>query len=293
MSQKALLLGLFFPTSGNSSLRSLLKKLLLVASWFDADLHLLVPQSMRKKLDIELDFVLHRDSAKLVVESLAAKDYLQEAMSATQALSPDYLCFEDGDIGSSRTHLGRLKQSLLEQATAPILILPKRLPRKLPHLDSIIVPISGEQRSSEALGIALKIADTTQTSVTLVHVRPPGVIGGSEASGLESVGDQIQHEYAHQLDKVVSEASPKSGLLARQRVTRFAHLAGTAPNAISKFVKQSPSNLLILEWKGVLVGGHAATLKSLLKKTNAPILIVKMAREARSKLKIGRDFKAA
>ena len=163
-------------------------------------------------------------------------------------------------------------------------------------IKSIVVPISGEQQNNEALSLALKIADETKTPVTLVHVEKSEQICSWTPSGIESVGEQIYHEYTHHLDKIVTECSPYSSLKERKQVTHIEHLSGKSgkePQAISNFLKKSPRGLLVLEWKGVLVEGHASIIKELVKTTVSPILIVKMAPQAKSKLKFGREFKAA
>ncbi len=291
MSQNPILLALLLPNSNRSSLSRLIRKFLQAASWIDADLQLLLPLNLREQLKIELSHLDRSLTTRPIVENLLHENSLEETMSIIKKLSPDYLCFEDGDVVNPHTQVARLKQSLLAQATTAVLILPKQLPKAFPRFDSIVVPISGEQRKSEALRQALTIAHQTNTSVNLVHVSQSGE-ECRELSGLESVGDEIHHEYAHHLDKVVSEASPGSSYYERRRVARLAHLSGTTHDAILDFMQEAPRSLLVLEWKAVLVDGHAVTLKTLLKTTKAPILIVKVAHETSSKLKIDHEFKA-
>jgi hypothetical protein len=94
------------------------------------------------------------------------------------------------------------------------------------------------------------------------------------------------------LDKIVSEGSPSSSLQERRRATRLIHRTGGAPDEISRYMQETVRSLLILEWKGVLVNGHAETVKSVLKSVHAPVLLVKESPQAASTLKLGKKAAA-
>jgi hypothetical protein len=287
------LLGLIFPRAKQKRLNELLEAFIAYASWLDTVLHLFVPDDLIPRLQEALQRRSKTDHHGPIIIHSIGKDFVSEVLSGIKTFSGEYLCFEDGEIGGERTGSARLKQELIEAVQIPILLLPSRLSLESRRFKTLVVPISGEQRSSTAVPNSLKIAEVTDTSIMLIHVTQAGKRCSCQACGLECVSDQVQHEYAHYLDKIVSAASPKSSTRERSRVTQMVHLSGQVAETVSSFMKHVPRGILVLEWKGPLLQGHAQTLKALLKSAKFPVLIVKAATESHSKLKMGPAFKAA
>jgi hypothetical protein len=296
MKKDAAILAFVFPGSDSRLRLRLLRSLLEVASWLDMEIHLAVPRDDQYELQTELETVIRQTrppSSPVIIHRLANEplhETVTETVRLTSELGVDYVIIEELDFENTSAEPLRLLHDLLERSPAPVLILPFGVQAEIRSTETFVVPLSGEQRPCQALTHALKLAERTDVSVTLLHVCEPGRSCVCLPTGLESLGDQPHHEYLQMLDKVVSEGSPQSSLRERRRVNRFAHLSGGPPEEIARFMSTTARSLLILEWKGVLMNGHAETLKSVLKSVQAPVLIVKVARVPATTLKMGGEI---
>jgi hypothetical protein len=281
------ILAISLPERHAGAIRHFIGNASRLARWWNATLHVLIP-SEHKQIAEE---TLGRSSGVIVhvKKSLTARSILDSAKS----YSCDLITFAERAGSPDLANHGKgTPRALLQESVSPVLILPKGVDLGTPPVRSFIVPLSGEKRQSQGLGLALTLAKQTQTPVDILHVAPlqcPCPCGAS----LETVGDEIQHEYPELVKKTVAAASPFSDSEERSHVRYFWHASGLTSKEILQRSRQSPGSALVVEWKGTLETGHAATLKEIIKDFRYPILFVKVEAEARSRLKVGKDFKAA
>lgn len=281
------ILAITLPEQRPKAIQSFIRSASSLARSWNSKLHVLALPEHRKLaekiLGMRSGVFLHEK------KSITAKSILD----AAQSYSADLITFSEraGAAGLSN-HSKGLPRALLEECTSPVLILPEGVDLGSHPIRSFMVPLSGEKRQSQGLGIALKLAKQTDTPVDILHVAPlqcPCPCGAS----LETVGDEIQHEYPELVKKTVAAASPFSDSEERSHVRYFWHASGLTSREIQRRSRQSPGSALVVEWKGTLEPGHAATLKDILQHFSYPILFVRVEAEARSRLKIGKDFRAA
>lgn len=180
---------------------------------------------------------------------------------------------------------------IVQTTTIPVLLLNSDYEFKVNPPKLLLVPLSGEQRTSEALQFSLKVASQTLSPVDLVHVATSDRPSPEEAT-LEDLGDEPHHEYRESIDKIASEACPYSTPLERARIRQFHHLQGFTADGILEVIQKSPGTILVLEWKGSLALGHAQTVRRILETMPCPVLFTKVRLEQKSKLNVGKDLNA-
>lgn len=187
---------------------------------------------------------------------------------------------------------GADEREILEQSGKPVLVFPEEFDFGKERAHSFIVPLSGETSENEALSVSLQIADLAQSIVDLLHVAASDSFKRTP-DDLDSLGDQMHHEFSEMSERIVSEASPFSTVEERSRVRRMCHCTGSIVTEITKLIHDSPGAILSLQWKGTFAEGRAETIKDILQKAHCPILFVKASHGEKSTLRVGRNFRAA
>jgi hypothetical protein len=183
------------------------------------------------------------------------------------------------------------ERRLLELSPVPVLLIPKGFDFDSSIPSGFIVPLSGERKMNEALSISLRLAERTQSVVDLLHVMPEKISQSDEQ--LSTLCDQLHHEYKEMPERIASEASPYSSGEERSRIRRVLHCTGFVVPEIERLLRDSPGEILSLEWKGTLADGRASIIKEILQSTHYPILLVKTAHEEKSMLRVGKNLRAA
>lgn len=184
------------------------------------------------------------------------------------------------DLGMMQLHksgsipLG--KSQLLERSRIPFLMVPQRLILRWPPFLSLSIPISGEREFSPALVLGLRLGNQLKLDVDLIHIQ-------EESPG----GDHIYYEYSHLLDELLARSSPFSSVSDFQCVRQFCHFRGDVVTQISSALSDSTSKLLVLDWKGSFLGGHARVIKQILATAKSPLILVRQQEGVRSFLKVG------
>jgi hypothetical protein len=145
---------------------------------------------------------------------------------------------------------------------------------------------------NSALAIALRIAYQIKMPIDLIHVTSR-TCEYEDTSLLGHLSDHFYHEYPRLVERLISEGSPFSSLRERRLIRKFWHCWGNEANEILKLSTKNISALLVLEWKGILLKGHAAILKFILSNCNQAVLLVRQASQGTSLLKVGKDFRVA
>lgn len=278
------IIAIITPGLEDVAIARLIKNARYLAEKLNRKIHVFAPDVSRieaKGLSGEGPIVLHAMSSTTI-------DQLRHAVDEYDG---DFLLVPKETL-AGRAAKTSLSRQILESVPRPVLLIPKEREFYANPIQSLLVPLSGEDRVSEALRFALKTADELSTPVDLVHVTAPDRPCVCMQS-LESVGDEVQHEYPEMMERIVSEASPYSDPRQRAHVRRFHHVSGQTADEIRKVMVSEPGVVLVIEWKGVLERGHAKVVKDVVHEQWDPIFFVKSGRVLRSTLKVGSEFNAA
>lgn len=264
-----------------------------LASCLKARLHVLwagAPMSQQEtlgRLGIERKFhtlvELHQMAAapsEAILSTAQARDIDLVIMSArgeSAALEPP----EPDKI------VGHVTREVIEGISAPVLVLPPNYEEALPWR-SILVPMSGEPATDEALAVALHMAHTLDLNVTVAHVSAGAP---SEGAATEKwYADEMHHEFAQMLNQFVARACPMCPTVERTHVQAFQIKHGDVGDELLGLVEAKGISLLVVGWHGEFMVGHAQVLKRLIREMRRPILLVKPHPQPRFRLKVGEAF---
>lgn len=141
--------------------------------------------------------------------------------------------------------------------------------------------------SIEALMVAIRLANALDLKVRIVHV------ADSETSSITMKHcDEAHHEYPHKFNEFITQACPFCSPEERRCIEGFSLLQGDVTTEILKLVEQEQISLLVVEWHGQFMMGHAQVLKNLIRVITHPVLLVKPGVKAPFKLKVGEEMEA-
>jgi hypothetical protein len=180
------------------------------------------------------------------------------------------------------------KAFLLEKSPIPIWIASGRLRRESSAIRSLLVPMSGERKASDALDFAIRMGNLHHLPVDILHVTNPAPTSEPDESVLGQVPDQPHHEYPGMVEELIAEAAPYSSLGDRKVIRDFCHCYGSVLNELRTRLKKERDVLIVIEWKGSFHGGHAKKFKGLLNFMRGPILLIREEEKYQSNLLIGR-----
>lgn len=277
---------------GRARTTYILRNSMVLAAWLKSELHVLVvPERMKitekeihsvqRYQDLDIETALHQLQGEV---SMAILD-------AINAYDIDCLVLEFNPNAPDPSHLfPKLKQSILELCPVPILLIPNQVVLVREPFKSILVPLSGEKRSNEAVELALQLAGATHTPTDVMHVTAEEGECSCGALLSETIGDEFHHEFPEQVDQMIVQASPFSTARERRYVRRFCHCYGDVADEVTKVMRETPKGLLVLEWKGIIKEGRANTLKSLLSRAEYPVLLTKRREKQGALLRVGARF---
>lgn len=212
-----------------------------------------------------------------------------DMIEALQAHGADLLLLPTPSEGSHKVAVGNWR--LLPKASpVPTLFIPTDRRLGQPPFSNLIVPVSGELKENLALELGLNIADEKAIPVDLIHISPDSNQTKCHHSLLESIGDEVQHEYAERIEQIVAKGSPFSSLRKKRRIREFRHGFGDVASELKKMIRESPHPLLLVDWSGTLEAGRAETIKDVLLETGVCSLLVRSPTQPKSCLKIGRKY---
>jgi nucleotide-binding universal stress UspA family protein len=292
MTQNGTILVCILPDLKDRILHQYLVNAVSFAKQIGVDVHFLTPEDTQEALSSALNEIppheLH--ATKTVSHPIAGNWSPGVVGEAVKIYSCDLIVVPAGGITEDKGYGAQVRKDLLEQASAPILILSPKIDLVKMPIGSVLVPMSGEIRVSSALEFGLRLADRIHVPVDLLHVI---IEEHPTDSPLEKIGDQPQHEYRDLLDRVLAEACPFSETKERARVRNLYHVQGTPSVEILKAANDTPSCALVVQWRGSLINGKAEILKDLLQQIVAPIFLLKTKAEQKSILKIGPERRVA
>ena len=277
---------------GDSQLATWLRNCLLVSRWMGGTLDLGVLPWQQTALPEAMRLVLakHRGKDRVRVQPILIRDAYQDVVRAVRERHIELVCLphaDDWKLRMSRRESVDMR-SLLQALRVPVGVFPVSVSLADTPFASIVVPMSGELKESQALKLALDVAKAKGLSVEVVHISPD--VCGADASQLESTGDEMQHEYAANIDQLMAKVSPYSSSRHKLSIRKFHHCCGDVFTEIQRVSGESAHPLLVLEWSGSFAGEHALTIRKFVEETDASMILLKSPPGSRSTLKVGGQF---
>ncbi|OFZ53376.1 MAG: hypothetical protein A2428_10460 [Bdellovibrionales bacterium RIFOXYC1_FULL_54_43] len=231
---------------------------------------------------------------RAIAESMRAEFHILEIdlryesplkmLSTIERLSSDLLVLPTAIVFGSRA------QELMHKSPIPVLLVPESpVPRKF---NSVLVPMSGEIRTSHALTLGIKLASEFAVPLDLIYVVDPETVSEECPCPLLSFLDDAYHEYPRMLEELIAEASPLTSIEEKASIRDFHFCTGEAAREIVNQMKKRHTSLVAIEWHGRLTRGHARVLKHILRQAHCLILLVKTESHVHFRLKVGKDFAA-
>jgi nucleotide-binding universal stress UspA family protein len=180
---------------------------------------------------------------------------------------------------------GHVTRAIIERASAPVLLLPPRYREVLPWR-RMLAPVSGEPEVDEALPLAVIISNLLELELHVVHVMGD-VRRERDLATSAHYADAPHHEYPQQFTELMRQ--PLAHFTAQAcRCIRHAALArGNVGAELCSQIEQQEIDVILIGWHGRFMAGHADVVKLLLREVHCPMLLVKPARRAAFKLKVG------
>lgn len=189
---------------------------------------------------------------------------------------------------SPLTVVGHVARAIIERSPVPVLLVPAAYREHVPW-KHVLVPVSGDPAADDALVLAVRLATALGLEVHVAHVTDPEAAGRGLAATAR-YADELHHEYPGRLAELVSRALPQftheeCGCIAEVALSR-----GDVPAELLGLLEAKQISLLAIGWHGRFVAGRAPVLRRLLEVVTCPVLLVKPARRAPFKLKVGDDL---
>ena len=253
------------------------------AHWVGGDLYVLIGAgpSPQKVLGVQEQLLstLGGDLSSVVIET-EADEMVVATRKALERRKTDLviLIAEPG-----KTHPAPWQRELVEKAEEPIVLVHSRA--RIRPLTSILVPMKGADSGRDsALDFAIQQAVKLRVPLDILHVTPEG---GGDHSLIGETSDVFYHEYPHQLEGMIAEASPLSSVADCQVIRRFIHVRGEETSEILHALSDCADSLIVMQWDGSFAPGRSEKIKSVLRSSPCPLLLIKHAREKASTLRIG------
>lgn len=278
------------PGSSRRIKKRFIRAALVVSGWLSAKLHLLVTPE-----DVALGMREIRNAEKN--KTISGEVDLK---SVTTGFAEAVLeSIETQETGLFIMSIGReepepWQQYVLENSLVPVMAIPECTILEPIPFGSVVVPMSGEERLSSALSFALYLAGQAAIPVDLIHVTLGGEPCLCDPTMIGHLSDQFYYEYPGMVEEFIAQAAPYATPREKRLIREFWHLAGETVEEIMRLLEREPENgLLVMEWKGALAKGRARIVKRILQECHYPILLVKPAAKAESRLNVWKKFSAA
>ena len=276
----------------HQELRRFVMSAIDLGKWLHCEVHLLAHPA---EADAVRALSAESKLTKRDVRTLSVIQPTEETLSsrisrAIEEYSCGLLVCQDGSAWSAADTTE--SSQIIESSLIPVLLLPGGFDFHHRPPESLLVPLSGDKRTNEALGVAMALATRVGSFVDFLHVTEKAVRHMHER-GLEALGDQQHHEYRQLMDKVVSEANPCATQKEQSHLRHFYNRVGFTTSEILRVLRKSENSVLVLEWKGSLALGHAQTIKELLLNVRCPTLLVRGTEEHKSVLRVGEHIRSA
>jgi len=184
--------------------------------------------------------------------------------------------------------VGHVTRTVIEQSMAPVLLVPVSYHEDLPWRH-VLVPVSGEPETDDALMLAVALANALNLDVHVAHVMDHE----TRESGLAAAAryaDALHHEYPQQLAELVRRNLPQPTTEECYCITDVSLVRGEIASELLKLIREKAISLIVVGWHGRFMAGHAEVLKELLPVVTRPMLLVKPIPRPSFRLKVGREI---
>lgn len=182
--------------------------------------------------------------------------------------------------------IGHVTEAVIRQCPVPVLLLPPSYRELLPWT-RVLVPVSGETESDQALALAVRFGNALDLAVYAAHVADAE---DEELAVRTRYSDALHHEYAAQLDELVARALPTLAPNECRCIQGMALGHGDVASELIHLMKRERVSALVVGWHGHYGSGRAEVLKKLLPVLDTPVLLVKSARPSPFRLKVGEEI---
>lgn len=248
------------------------------ASEDDALERLHVPEKFRRQV------TLHRVHGEPAAAILAAIEHSKEHSKAGLLVMAGQGETGPSAAGDPTRIVGHVTREVIERSDIPVLVLPPAYEESLPWR-SILVALSGEITNDEALTPVLRLAHALHLGVSVAHVVAAGAKTGGEPDRMYA--DANHHELAERLNEMVARVCPLCSAEERGHIEDFRLAHGDVARELVQLIDQKQASVLAVGWRGRFMEGHAEVLKALIQQVHCPVLLVRPARKAPFRLKIG------
>jgi hypothetical protein len=188
-----------------------------------------------------------------------------------------------------KLRLTEWQREVVERIGVPIMLVPSKA--KLGPLKSILVPMEGSPPGADSgLDFGIKLATLLKLPLDILHITSAE---GDDESLVGEFSDSFHHDYPHQMDGMIAAASPLSSARDRRVIRKFLHVRGQTKQELVRSLSRYKHGLIAVQWKGSFAPGRAELVRSVLRASPCPILLVKPPREKKSMLFLGDTLLAA
>jgi nucleotide-binding universal stress UspA family protein len=181
--------------------------------------------------------------------------------------------------------VGHVTRAVIERSAVPVLLLPPGYREALPWKE-VLVPLSGESESDEALALAVAVANSLALRVHVTHVLEKEA-GRAGLTSTARYADALHHEYPQQMAALVRRSLPEHTSEACHCIADIAVARGDVAMQLLEQIREKDITLLVIGWHGRFSVDRAQVLKRLLAAIACPILLVKPAQTRDFQLKVG------
>lgn len=184
--------------------------------------------------------------------------------------------------------VGHVTRAVLERSPVPVLLLPPAYREVLPW-ERMLVPISGEPESDEALALAVRLANALDLDVHVAHVADADT-GDEGLAARARYADALHHEYPRQLEEFVARALPHCGPVESRCIADVALCHGDIAAELLGLIERKRVSVLVVGWHGRFTAGRARVLKGLIQAITSPVLLVKRTLRMPFRLKVADEI---
>lgn len=213
------------------------------------------------------DFVLHQIPGE-VVDSIV--DFAFRENARLIVMSSHGTTYDEGAL------MGHIAMGIIQNAGNPVMVIRPDMPG-VPDASwrprKMLVPLNGSPSAAAVMDEALELAELMRCDVEIIHVAVLGERRPQEVGSYTTPRylDYAHHEWSAWADEFMAR-------FTRQPPTvkiRLLHRQGVPAEEMLKLAVESGDDLILLGWQGRLEKDHAMTIKQLLRKTGAPIILIR------------------
>lgn len=172
--------------------------------------------------------------------------------------------------------LGRTALGVLERAPCPVLLIRPERGTAPWALRRILLPLDGTPATSAAVRPAAELARAADAEIVVLHIvapaaRPPGERGSLTAPRYL---DQPQHEWPAWEGEFIERLGCICPLASLKVRMSMAH--GDPGVETARFAAESGADLVVLAWRGAWEGDRAAHIKTLIRSSPCPAMVVRV-----------------